>query len=238
MDADAGDAGGEKREGYGQMRLLELPRSLTVTGPGQFQNEIESSNQNSEAFTQTLSQFLTLTRTAGSEVEIGNLLTLPVGGGLLYVEPVYVRASGGSSYPLQRLVVVSFGNQLAWSDTLDGALDELFGGDSGATAADEGTGTEEPVTDPVVPPADGEGEGEEPTTPPVAADLASAIAEIEQAYADGQAALREGDWEAYAAAQERLDNAISRAIELSPEGGSVTVDPTATDDTSETTATP
>ncbi|WP_256840966.1 UPF0182 family membrane protein [Ornithinimicrobium cryptoxanthini] len=236
VDADAGDTAGEKREGYGQLRLLELPRESTVTGPGQFQNEIESSNVTSEAFTQTLSQFLTLNRTAGSVVEIGNLLTLPVGGGLLYVEPVYVRAAGGSSYPLQRLVVVSFGNELAWSDTLNGALDELFGGDSGATAADEGTGTDEPVTDPVVPPADGD--GEEPTTPPVAADLASAIAEIEQAYADGQAALREGDWEAYAAAQERLDNAISRAIELSPEGGSITVDPTATDDASETTSAP
>ena len=235
VDADAGNTAGEKREGYGQMRLLELPRNLTVTGPGQFQNEIESSNQNSEAFTQTLSQFLSLNRQAGSRVEIGNLLTLPVGGGLLYVEPIYVRAAGGSSYPLQRLVVVSFGNELAWSDTLDGALDELFGGDSGATAADEGTGTDEPVTDPVVPPAEG---GEEPTEDEPAGDLAAAVADIQQAYEDGQEALRNGDWEAYAEAQDRLDQAINRAIELSPEGGSVTVDPTPTGDTDEATATP
>jgi len=235
VDADAGETAGERREGYGQMRLLELPRDSTVTGPGQFQNEIESSNVNSEAFTQTLSQFLSLNRQAGSRVEIGNLLTLPVGGGLLYVEPIYVRAAGGSSYPLQRLVVVSFGNELAWSDTLNGALDELFGGDSGATAADEGTGTDEPVTDPVVPPAEGE-EGEDPTAP-ADTDLASVVAEIQQAYEDGQDALRDGDWEAYAEAQQRLDDAISRAVELSPEGGSVTVDPAPGDD-SETTATP
>ncbi|WP_228266609.1 UPF0182 family membrane protein [Ornithinimicrobium ciconiae] len=236
VDADAGETAGEKREGYGQMRLLELPRESTVTGPGQFQNEIESSNANSEAFTQTLSQFLTLNRQAGSVVQIGNLLTLPVGGGLLYVEPVYVRAAGSSSYPLQRLVVVSFGNELAWSDTLDGALDELFGGDSGATAADEGTGTEEPV-DPVVPPTDGgEDPTAEPTTPP-SGDLADAVADIQAAYDDGQEALRNGDWEAYAEAQTRLDEAISRAIELSPEGGSVSVEPTPTDD-SEATATP
>ncbi|MDQ3383953.1 MAG: UPF0182 family protein, partial [Actinomycetota bacterium] len=90
VDADAGGESGERREDYGQIRLLELPRDSTVTGPGQFQNEIESSNQNSEAFTQTLSQFLSLNRQAGSEVDIGNLLTLPVGGGLLYVEPIYV----------------------------------------------------------------------------------------------------------------------------------------------------
>ena len=234
VDADAGETSGERREGYGQMRLLELPRDSTVTGPGQFQNEIESSNVNSEAFTQTLSQFLSLNRQAGSRVEIGNLLTLPVGGGLLYVEPIYVRAAGGSSYPLQRLVVVSFGNELAWSDTLNGALDELFGGDSGATAADEGTGTDEPA-DPVAPPPEGE-EGEEPTAP-ADGDLASVVAEIRQAYEDGQEALRDGDWEAYAEAQQRLDDAISRAVELSPEGGSVTVDPAPGDD-SESTATP
>ncbi|USQ81060.1 UPF0182 family protein [Ornithinimicrobium faecis] len=245
VDADAGSTAGEKRDGYGQMRLLELPRDSTVTGPGQFQNEIETSNANSEAFNQTLSQFLTLNRTAGSEVEIGNLLTLPVGGGMLYVEPVYVRASGGSSYPLQRLVVVSFGNQLAWSDTLDGALDELFGGDSGATAADEGTGTDEPIEDPVVPPVEGEeppGDDEEQTEQPPAdgeeptGDLADAVADIQTAYADGQEALRNSDWEAYAEAQQRLDDAIARAVELAPEGGSVSVDPT--DDNSGATATP
>ncbi len=246
VDADAGDTAGEKREDYGQMRLLELPRESTVTGPGQFQNEIESSNVNSEAFTQTLSQFLTLNRTAGSVVEIGNLLTLPVGGGLLYVEPVYVRAAGGSSYPLQRLVVVSFGNELAWSDTLDGALDELFGGDSGATAGDEGTGAEQPIEPPidgegVEPPADGEeppAEGEEPPaeSEQPSGDLAEAVAEIQAAYKDGQQALKDGDWEAYAEAQARLDQAINRAIELSPDGGSVSVDPS--DDSSQTTATP
>ena len=42
----------------------------------------------------------------------GNLLTLPVGGGLLYVEPVYVQASSGSaSYPLLQKVLVAFGDQ-------------------------------------------------------------------------------------------------------------------------------
>src|SRR5690606_40152484 len=126
----------------------------------------------------------------------------------------------GSSYPLQRLVVTAFGNRLAWSDTLDGALDELFGGDSGASAGDEGTGSETPQ-EPTPP-----GEGEEPTEPgePVEGDLARAIADIQQAYEDGQAALREGDWEAYAEAQERLEAAIQGAGEAAPDGGSTEID--------------
>ena len=141
VDANAGNADGKKRAGYGAMRLLELPRDTTVKGPGQVQNDIESSNIGSPRFTQTLSQFLTLNRTQeGSQITLGNQLTLPVGGGLLYVEPIYVSAKTGSSYPLSRAVVVAFGNQLAWSDTLGGALDGLFGGSSGAVAGDTGSG--------------------------------------------------------------------------------------------------
>src|SRR5690606_24241041 len=101
VDADAGETAGERREGYGQMRLLVLPRDSTVTRPGPFQYELECSIVIFEAFTQTLSQFLSLYRQAGSRVEIGNLLALRVGGGLLYVEPISVRAAGGFSYPLQ-----------------------------------------------------------------------------------------------------------------------------------------
>ncbi|MGB7449903.1 MAG: UPF0182 family protein, partial [Ornithinimicrobium sp.] len=238
VDADAGDKDGARRKGYGQLRVLELPRDSTVNGPGQFQNEISSSNETSDAFTQTLSQFLNLNRQQGSDVEIGNLLTLPVGGGLLYVEPVYVQASGGSSYPLQRLVVVAFGDDLAWSDTLDGALDELFGGDSGATAADEGSGSDAPI--------DGGGDGggngggnggdtDNQTAAPSqdqgsggggggnAGDLDAALADIEKAYADGQEALSNNDLTAYAEAQNRLDEAIQRAVNASPEGGSASV---------------
>ncbi|GAA1152777.1 UPF0182 family protein [Ornithinicoccus hortensis] len=236
VDADAGSEGGQRREDYGKIRVLDLPRDTTVMGPGQFQNDIESSNETSEAFTQTLSQFLSLNRQQGSNVHIGNLLTLPVGGGLLYVEPVYVSARSGSSYPLQRLVVVAFGDQLAWSDTLDGALDELFGGDSGATAADEGTGGEEPVDEGATPPDEGDTPPDEGDTPPDDGEtppdegtdqsaLDQAIADIQQAYEDGQAALAEGDWEGYAEAQNRLEDAISRAVEAAPDGGSVSVDP-------------
>ncbi|MGB3258870.1 MAG: UPF0182 family protein [Ornithinimicrobium sp.] len=247
VDADAGSEDGTLREGYGKLRVLELPRNSTVNGPGQFQNEIASSNETSEAFTQTLSQFLNLNRQQGSEVTIGNLLTLPVGGGLLYVEPVYVQASGGSSYPLQRLVVVSFGDDLAWSDTLDGALDELFAGDAGVDAPDSESAAEEPVEpdsdSETAAPGDGAEQTAEPTDPAEPApsgdpaDLEQAIADIEQAYADGQEALANNDLAAYAEAQDRLDEAIQRAVNASPEGGSISLD-SETGDVSDTTEAP
>ena len=103
--ADAGGVhGGELRPGddYGTIRVLQLPRNTTIPGPTQVQNNFESDP--------AIAEQLTLLRRGGSEVEFGNLLSLPVGGGLLYVEPVYVRAAQGQGYPLLRKVLVTFGN--------------------------------------------------------------------------------------------------------------------------------
>ena len=209
VDANAGGVAGKRRDGYGAIRLLVLPRDTTVKGPGQVQNDIESSNIGSPRFTLTLSQFLNNNRTQGSQIQLGNQLTLPVGGGLLYVEPIYVSAKTGSSYPLSRAIVVAFGNQLAWSDTLSGALDGLFGGSSGAVAGDSGSGT-------TTPPPTGGG-----TTPGGTASspaLKAALAEAQSAFTDGQDALKKGDFAAYGAAQKRLQAAIADAVAAQPTG--------------------
>lgn len=85
-----------------------------------------------------------------SQVLNGNPLTLPVGGGFLYVQPVFVQASSGTQLPQLRKVLVAFGDKLAFEDTLQDALDVLFGGDSGASAGDgdvtpsDGSGTTPP----------------------------------------------------------------------------------------------
>nr|WP_256363734.1 UPF0182 family protein [Phycicoccus sp. Soil802] len=223
VDADAGSTKGQRSSDYGTMRLLTLPKDSQVSGPGQVQNEIGSSNATSPDSALNLSQFLNNARQSGSSVTLGNLLTLPVGGGLLYVQPIYVRAQGDSAFPLQRATVVAFGDKLAWAYTLDGALDGLFGGNSGATAGDSGS-TPTPTTP-----------GSTPTTPPPtdSAALAKALADIQAAYDAGQKALKAGDFAAYGTAQKQLSEAIQRAVAAAPKGGSVTVKPSPT-----TTATP
>ena len=218
-DSNAGDVAGVRRPGYGALRLLELPRETTVKGPGQVQNDIESSNISSPRFTLTLSQFLNNNRTQGSQIALGNLLTLPVGGGLLYVEPIYVSAKTGSSFPLARAIVVAFGNQLAWSDTLQGALDGLFGGSSGAAAADSTTGTT------TVPPAVGGKPTPSVTSAPA---LKAALAAAQKAFSDGQDALKKGDFAAYGEAQKRLQSAIADAVAAAPSGSVTLPTPTAT----------
>ena len=211
VDADAGSQAGTKADTYGTLRLLELPRDSNVKGPGQVQNDINSSNTSSPGFsTFPLSVYLNNNRQQGSRVTLGNLLTLPVGGGLLYVQPVYVSASAESAFPLSRVTVVAFGDKLAWSDTLERALNLLFEGESGAPVEDPGT----PTT---------------PTQPQSGEEaLAAALAEMKAAFEDGKKALAEGDFAAYGKAQERLQQALDTAIAAAPGGAQLDLTPSGT----------
>jgi uncharacterized membrane protein (UPF0182 family) len=216
VDADAGNEAGVKSEDYGKLRLLELPRDTTVPGPGQVQNNFDSNP--------TIGDQLRVLDLGASTVVSGNQLTLPVGGGLLYVQPVYIQSTGGTQFPLLRKVLVAFGDDIGFADTLDEALDQVFGGDSGAQAGDAGTAEDEA---PVSPPT-GEGEpGTEPTPDPTgeaseepgagggggsSTDLDAALQEAAQAMEDANAAQRDGDWAAYGEAQDRLQQALEDAI--------------------------
>lgn len=205
VDAEAGSAAGEPRDDYGQLRLLQLRRDITVPGPGQVQN-----NFNSDP---TVSQSLNLLRQGDSDVINGNLLTLPLGGGLLYVQPVYVQSSSGTQFPLLQKVLVAFGDQIGFADTLDEALDQVFGGDSGVDAGDAevspDTGTEPDTgidsgTD-AEPGTDGVDTGAQ-------ARLAAALADAKAAIEASSVALAAGDWVAYGEAQARLSSAVEAAL--------------------------
>jgi uncharacterized membrane protein (UPF0182 family) len=192
VDADAGDSAGKPRDGYGKLRLLQLPRETVISGPGQVQNAFNSDPK--------VSQVLNLLQQSNTDVERGNLLTLPLAGGLLYVQPVYVKSAGGSSYPLLQKVLVSFGDKIGFADDLDGALDQVFGESSGSGS---GTG----------------GSGGGTTTPPSGGtDAEAALARLQSALTDAAAALKEsdtalkaGDFAAYGAAQKRLTTAVQEA---------------------------
>ena len=184
-----------RAEGYGKLRLLTLPEDDNVPGPGQVQNQVQRRPDR-------LRSQLNLLKQGQSEVINGNLLTVPVGGGLLYVQPVYVKSTGETSYPLLQKVLVAFGDQIAFQDTLDLALDVLFGGDSGADAGDNEVEPGRRADDAARPTAT-------PTTPTAPSDEMQAL--LNQAAAElknKQAALAEGDWAAYGAAdaQPRRDH--------------------------------
>lgn len=192
VDSETGDEAGKVREGYGKLRLIALPSSTTVPGPGQVQNLYDSN--------QRVASQLNLLNLSDSTVIRGNLLTLPVGGGLLYVQPVYVQGKGSASYPVLRSVLTSFGGQVGFAPTLQEALDQTFGGDSAATVAGEGT---TPST----------GEGGAPSAPKTAQErLNSSLVEAANAMKAADEAMKAGDWTAYGEAQKKLDRALSEAL--------------------------
>jgi uncharacterized membrane protein (UPF0182 family) len=167
---------------YGTIRVLQLPRNTTIPGPTQVQNNFESDP--------VVAQQLSLLRRGGSEVVLGNLLSLPIAGGMLYVEPVYVQAAGEQGFPLLRKVLVGYGPKVAMEDTLTAALQRVFVG-AGTTPPGDGT------TDPV------------PTDPQQR--LTRALLDAQQAFQDGEAALARGDFAAYGEAQARLQVALQEA---------------------------
>ncbi|SEF84907.1 hypothetical protein SAMN05216223_102240 [Actinacidiphila yanglinensis] len=172
---------------YGKMRLLDMPTDDPVDGPRLVQSKFNSDS----AYAQQISRL----RGKDSTIEYGNLLTLPLDGGLLYVEPVYLRGAN-VDYPLLKKVFVSFNGRSAFDDTLDEALDDVFGRQGSPPPASTGS-TAQP------PPAAGSAD------PAVEA----ALTQAQKAYDDAQAAMKKGDWKAYGDAQKRLGTALQQAEE-------------------------
>ncbi len=180
VNADAGDE-------YGKITVLQLPRSTNVPGPSQVASNFEAKPE--------VATSLSLLRQGGADVVLGNLLTLPVGKGLLYVQPVYVRATGNTAaYPLLQRVLVSFGDQIGFSETLQGALDQVFGGDSGTEASSNQPNT--PIN---------EGAG-------TSQAIRSAIASLQSAFSELEAAQRRLDGAAEDRARARVKAAIAALI--------------------------
>ena len=95
---------------YGKIRVLQLPKGTVIAGPGLVANQFESNTE--------VSTKLSLLRSGGSEVVLGNLLTLPVGNGLLYIEPVYTQGRKEPKFPILNCVIVSFGSKIVYKPTL------------------------------------------------------------------------------------------------------------------------
>jgi uncharacterized protein len=124
VNSDAGSPG------YGRIEILQLPQDAAIAGPQQVHNDFESDT--------TASGDLSLWRKGGSKVTFGNLMTVPLGGGLLYTQPLYVSedaAGSAGAYPALRRVFAYYNGQVGYSPTLAGALAQALGATSAQSAA-------------------------------------------------------------------------------------------------------
>lgn len=103
---------------YGKLVLYKFPPQSSINSPYRFTQQL---NQNT-----TISQQLSLWNKDGSKVIFGDTIIVPINNSLLYVNPIYLRASGDQSIPEMKRVVVSLGDKMVLAQNIEDALQQMF----------------------------------------------------------------------------------------------------------------
>ena len=167
------------QENYGDFLAYRFPKEERILGPQQVETKIDQ-----DPF---LSGQLTLWDQRGSNVIRGNVLAIPVGETLIYVEPIYLQAQT-AAYPELRLVAVMHGDDLSYAETFDEALRGLF--QPGAETAVPGLGG--------------------------AASLSGLITDAQAAFREYLQMQGEGRFQEAAAALEQLERLLQDLTEQAP----------------------
>ncbi|MFT4215675.1 MAG: UPF0182 family protein [Micropruina sp.] len=193
---------------YGKLRVLRMSDTHQIDGPGQTFNAINIDGKVAETLRPFLNQ-------GAASATYGNLLTLPMGNGLLYVAPIYTMRQGNTgSYPALTYVVVRFGAHVGIGNTLQQALDEVFAGSAGANTG------EQPTASPTPSGTSTPGSTPSPTSTPTGTAQPNNPAAVEQlakaqeAFVAADAALRKGDLATYQAKVDEAKAALAEALRL------------------------
>jgi hypothetical protein len=169
---------------YGQLSVYETTRGQTVTGPLQADSEIQQTSK--------VSSSITLLDQHGSQVILGNNLTVPLDSSVLYIRPLYV-SSTSNPMPQLRYVIAVFNQDVGIEPTLAGALSDVLGANvSGLTSSP------------------GKGKGNGTTTPTTNLSAASYLQQASADYANAQKALSNGDLGLY----QKDVNAMNQQLQL------------------------
>lgn len=178
-----------KPDSYGKFQILRLPDTNQVPGPSQIANQFSNDPK--------VANQLRAFKQADAKVAYGNLLTLPVGGGLLYVQPLYTLREGGSgNYPVLRFVLSSFGRDVGIGSTLSDSLADVLGVDGGST----------PTTQPP------DNSNPPPDTQNLPVQALRLLQQADRKFAEADSALKAGDLEGYAKAVGEARQLVERAL--------------------------
>jgi uncharacterized protein len=183
---------------YGQTTVFRFPSQTTVFGPAQVEAQIDIDPE--------ISAQITLWNQSGSTVVRGNLIVLPVGDSLIYIQPVYLR-SNSAKFPAFERVVVASSTHVVWAPTLSEALDKFL--------AEQGSsGGPSPSPSPTPSPSPGSSAAPTPTPAPggspLPGDVSALIAYANEHFDKAEAALRAGDFATYGTEIELVRNALAQ----------------------------
>jgi uncharacterized protein len=223
-------------EHIGELVAYTMPNG--VEGPAFVASNIQAADEINTRFTDIARQG------TQSQVIQGALQPYLVGGSIVYVRPVYLRASGSTSLPTLTFVIAYNDRRVVAGDTIDQALDNLSDairadgdgntGDTGDTGDDQGTSTTSTTTGGSTTSTTG-GDETDPSSiddPVVALELAVAAGR------DAEAADARGDNVEYLHQLELQQAYLARWDELTPDTTATTTTTTAAPSSSESTAPP
>lgn len=193
---------------YGQLVAYRFPKQELIFGPLQIEGRIDQDPE--------ISAQITLWGQGGSEVIRGNLLVLPIDNSLLYVEPLYLRATNGQIPELKR-VILATGERIVMRETLGEAVLALFEGQEPELTAS----TQPASADDAPASAQVELPAESAESAPDAAVTTENIGDLARLASDhyeaAQQALRRGDWATYGRELEQMEAALTALVDLTNE---------------------
>ncbi len=189
---------------FGATLVYRFPADSTVFGPAQIEARIGQDP--------AISQQITLWDQSGSEVIRGNLIVVPLGESLIYLQPVYLQATG-SAFPEFRRIVLASPREVVWAERLGEALRLLLEAEgappSGPSPSPGATPTPTPTGTPAPTPG-----VELPTDVPGLIEYANAHFEL------AEDALRDGDFARYGTEIALVEAALQQLQILAPGLGS------------------
>jgi uncharacterized protein len=169
---------------YGKVLVFNFPKDKLIYGPEQIQSRVNQSP--------SISQQLTLWDQGGSRVTRGTLLVVPVQNAVMYIEPLYLAAEGGSSIPELKRVIVAYSDRVAMEPSLDDALNVIFGGEAGEP------GEQSSASSAVASASKGA----------VPNGLENLIEQANRQFQQAQQDLRNGDWSGYGQEMQKLGQTL------------------------------
>ncbi len=167
---------------YGKLLVYNFPKQKLVYGPQQIESRID---QDAE-----ISKQVSLWDQGGSRVLRGNVLVIPVDQSLLYIQPLYLEASGGGLPELKR-IIVAYGNLIAMEENLELSLARIFSGKISSAFKDPAAVTPRPGSDPRI-----------------------LIRQAREIFERGQKAARQGDWGGYGEEMKNLEKVLKNLNDI------------------------
>lgn len=174
----------------GKLMVYQLRKGENVAGPMQIEAMIDQDTE--------ISKLMTLWGEAGSSVIRGNLILLPIENSLLYIKPIYLKASA-TPLPELKQVIVAYNQQVVMTKSLPDSLAALFGATSAPTEAVAAAAPEARKA---------------AETPGGPGQLQPLTHQALERYREAEDAVKSGNWKEYGEAMKQLEETLVRLKEL------------------------